>query len=455
MTMAPAGSRSHAALSKGHGRLHKRGSSASSITSPTALSPLPDSHAFTFNRSTTPKVTYEEPWNEPPARLMSTNAPSVKIKPYLRKLSSHNSNSLDLSRPAAENECLAGLGITDEYSHSAADVNFTSMSSSRGRHNRSTSNNSHCSQYSTASSLRPTAQPLPPIYQTTPRSFTPPISRSTPASILCSEQEGEPAFTDDSHRQHHGHTVDPARRSGSISSSNPGVTSPLRINTNSSSTKLGGSYSQSSASLTSPLGQVSRSRSDNIKTTDPTSPSARTSIDRAFSFMRGGRDSPIDPASRAANIRAARQAFMEKEEARERKHDKELNKQAERDSRKQFKQEERAMRKSESHDRVINYPYTQSSRSRSFSDSQNEKSTFGRPSFSSRPSYSGRPSIGGRQPSDKRRSTLGTVPAMSATYDPEKQVSATRAAKGRWLRFVTWFKTRILRITNRVQTGHA
>lgn len=447
--MAPAGSRSHAASSKGHGRLHKRGSSASSITS---LSPLPDSHVFTFNKSATPKVTYEEPWNEPPARLMSTNAPSVKIKPYLRKLSSHHGNSLDLSRPTAENECLAGLGITDEYSHSAADVNF-SMSSSRRHHARSTSNNS---QYSTASSLRPTAQPLPPIYQTTAAgSFTPPISRSTPASILCSEQEGEGAFTDDSHsHRHHGHAFDPARRSGSISSSTPAIAAPLRINTNSSSaTKLGGSYSHSSASLTSPLGQVSRSRSDNIKTADTTSPSSRTSIDRAFSFMRGGRESPIDPAARAANIRAARAAFNEKEEARERKHDKELNKQAERDSRKQFKQEERAMRKSESNDRVINYPYTQSSRSRSFSDSQNEKSTFGRPSFSSRPSYSGRPSIGG--PLDKRRSTLGTVPAMSATYDPEKQVSATRAAKGRWLRFVTWFKTRILRITNRVQTGHA
>jgi hypothetical protein len=30
------------------------------------------------------------------------------------------------------------------------------------------------------------------------------------------------------------------------------------------------------------------------------------------------------------------------------------------------------------------------------------------------------------------------------------EVTRTRAAKGRWLRFVTWFKTRILRMSNRV-----
>jgi hypothetical protein len=148
----------------------------------------------------------------------------------------------------------------------------------------------------------------------------------------------------------------------------------------------------------------------------------------------------VDPASRAASIRAARQAFLEKEEAKERKHDREASKQAERDHRKQFKKEERYRRKSEGHETS----YT--ARSRSVSGSNNEKSTP-------------RPSIGGRQFSDHRLSHSTTMPAFDQSVDNEKasttypEVTRTRAAKGRWLRFVAWFRTRILRMTNRVHMG--
>ena len=92
--------RAHAQGHRGHARLHKRGHSASSsLASP--LSPVADSGAFTFSRSDTPRTTtIEESWPETPhhtatAMSASTNNP-LKIKPYLRKLSSKDANSLDL-----------------------------------------------------------------------------------------------------------------------------------------------------------------------------------------------------------------------------------------------------------------------------------------------------------------------------------------------------------------------
>jgi hypothetical protein len=357
----------------------------------------------------------------------------LKIKPYLRKLSSKDNNTVDLSRPAAENESLAGLGISEYggggYSRSVADVNFTGMNS-RGRHNRSTSNTS---QFSTSSSFqRPTAPYLPPIRQT-PRPYTPPISRSTPPSILGSENEADDIMSDEEFRLRQ-NAYDPARRSGSLSSA-PGVAPALRIHTTGSSTRLGGSYSHSSVSLTSPVAQ-SRSRGDTLRSIDTTSPSSRTSFDKTFNFIRGGggRESPADAASRAASIRAARQAFAEKEEAKERKYTKEAIKQEERIQKKQYKHEEHQRRKSEVSERKDHQ------RSRSVSDS-NEK-TLSTP----------RPSLGGRQYSDHRQAHTRSLPAHVRAVDTEKstvkpKVTKSRAAKGRWLRVVTWFKTRLLRLS--------
>jgi hypothetical protein len=354
----------------------------------------------------------------------------MKIKPYLRKLSSKDANSIDLSRPAAENEALAGLGITD-YSPTVADVTFTGLNS-RGLHNRSTSNNS---QFSTSSSIRPAVPYMPPIRQTS-RSYTPPISKSTPPSVLGSEYDADNMMTDEEYRLRQA-AFDPTRRSGSLSST-PGAAQPLRVNTGGSGIRLGGSYGQSTASLTSPVGP-SRSRGETLKSIDTTSPSSRTSFDRAFTFVRGGRDSPVDPETYKRSVEAARAAFREKEEAKERKYAKEAHKQFEQDYRKQYKKEERDRRKSESLDTA------RTARSRSVSDFNNEKVS------------TPRPSIGGRQFSNQTQTHSRPLPAVLPTVDPEKtgefaypQVTRSRAAKGRWLRFVTWFKTRILRISKRV-----
>ncbi|KAF1937651.1 hypothetical protein EJ02DRAFT_458551 [Clathrospora elynae] len=407
-------------------RLHKRGHSASSaVTSP--LSPVADQGAFTFIRSETPKVC-EESWTEAHGPMLA--APSshpLKIKPYLRKLSSKESNGLDLSRPAAEND-LAGLGISEYgvYSRSIADVTFTPVNG-RHRHNRSTSNTS---QFSTSSSGLPRPTPLPAIRQT-PQPYTPPIAQSSPPSVPGSEHEREDIMSEEELRLRQS-SYDPARRSGSISSAQE---TSLRIHTNTSSTRLAGSYSQSSVSLSSPVGH-SRSRGDTLKSIDTTaSPSSRTSFDQTYRFIRGGRDSPVDPASRAASIRAARQKFEEEQRAKERKYEKEAYKQLERDYRKQQKEESRR-RQSEPLDRTdSNHPRTVSH--------EYEKAP--------------RPSVGGRQYSDHREAHSNSLPKLVSTVDPEKtmassaapKVTKSRAAQGTWLRFVTWLKTRLLRMSGK------
>ncbi|KAH7079906.1 hypothetical protein BKA63DRAFT_230314 [Paraphoma chrysanthemicola] len=409
-----------AQASSNHARLHKRGNSASSVASPR------NSGTFTFNRSETPMTTHEEPWTEP-QRPMPAAIPShqLKIKPYLRKLSSKDNNGLDLSRPAAENEGLQGLGIQEYggYSRSIADVTFTPVNG-RHRHTRSTSNTS---QFSTSSGGYQRPTPLPPIRQT-PQSYVSPISTSGPPSVLGSEREGDDIMSDEELRLRQ-NAYDPSRRSDSLSSV-PGTS--LRIHPNNSSTRLAGSYSQSTVSLTSPIAPA-RSRGDTLKSIDTTSPSSRTSFDHATRFIRGGRDSPIDAASRAASIRAAREKFEAEQRAKELKYEREAHKQAEREYRKQQKKEESQTRKSEAHER------SDYNRSRSVSDAQNEKAP--------------RPSVGGRQYSDHKQPHSNSLPKYVTTVDLEKQsnaapqVTKSRAAKGRWLRFVTWFKTRLLRMS--------
>lgn len=409
-------------------RLHKRSRSASSQPT-SSLSPVADTGAFTFNRTETPQV-IEESWAVlPPMSASSSSlANPLKIKPYLRKLSSKEQNGLDLSRPAAEND-MAGLGIqTTEpsaYSRSISDVSFAPVNG-RHRHTRSTSTTS---QFSTSSNMqRPT--PLPSI-RPTPQPYTSPLSVSSPPSILGSEHEIGDIMSDEEYRMKQ-NAYDPSRRSGSLSSAQG---ASLRIHTNNSSTRLAGSYSQSSVSLTSPIANA-RSRGDTLKSIDTTtSPSSRTSFDHAAKFIRGGRDSPVDAASRAASIRAARLKFEEGERAKERKYEKEAHKQLERDYRKQLKKEDQQRRRSETIDRTE----LKHSRTRTISDSENEKAP--------------RPSVGGRQYSDHKQSHSNSLPKFVATIETEKQmgivpeVTKARAAKGRWLRFITWLKTRLLRMT--------
>jgi hypothetical protein len=218
------------------------------------------------------------------------------------------------------------------------------------------------------------------------------------------------------------------------------LTQAVRCASNNSSTRLAASYSQSSVSLSSPsILPPARARGDTLKSVDTTtSPSSRTSFDHATRFIRGGRDSPIDAQSRAASIRAAREKFEAEQRAKEAKYEKEASKAAERELRKQASRQPQPTKQpptqphkktsSGSHDRT------------NTTEVVDEKAP--------------RPSVGGRQYSDHREAHSNSLPKyVKSTVDVEKAagqgpvVTKRREAKGRWLRFVTWLKTRLLRMT--------
>lgn len=425
-----------------HGKLHKRGNSASAM----GLQPLSPvsvrsadamSSTYGHNMPNSPLSlqsfhSVNDSWDGvmlPPNSASASNKSAPKIKPYLRKLSTKDSNSLDLSRPAAENETLANINLSEVYManyRSASEVPFTPVGGSRHRHRRSTSNTS---QFSTSSSQRPT-QPFKHPMRQNPRPYTPPVGQSYPNSVT--ENEADDILSEDEfhYRQH---IFDPSRRSGSVSSATAPV---LSLHTSTSFTKLGGqSQTNLSVSPAGANGTATRQRGDTLRSFDTavaTSPSSTASFDKVKSFLsfNADRDSPVDPATRAREIQAARAAYREREEAKERKAEKEALKAADRESRRQIRQEERTRRKSECHSRSV---------SRNVS---NEKLP--------------RPSVGGRQYSDYAQTHDLSMPARVETgfhrTEATPAVSKTKAARSTWLTFVTWFRTRIFRLGKKMGT---
>ena len=397
-----------------HGKLHKRNSSFNSLHSP-------DNSTYWFKRNDSPRVTYEEPVLDPLQPAPAVLSSSMKIKPYLRRLSLKDtgSNTLDLSRPTAENESLAGLGIYDYTSSNSASDN-TFSTAGRTRHHRSTSTTS---QFSTTSSLqRPTVPFAQPMRQT-PRPYTPPIAKSRTASTIGTDHSEEAAdVMSEEELQIRQYLSDPARRSTS-NVSTPTIPPPLQIHTSSSMTRLG-SISQTS------LPTTAQSRRNTIRSIDvPVSPSSRTSVDKALNFIRGRED----PVTRQAAIDAARAAFKQEEEAEESRAEKEAEKQREREERKRVKQEERQRRRSDAQERRTR------ARSNSSAIEEFEATSFAGKEYSDlAPVHS---------LSLPAPTTVGR-PASRARTDTD--VSARRAAKSRWLGFLAWFRTRLLRLGRRM-----
>ncbi len=421
-----------------HGRLHKRANSASSVPGPRSPPQSVDGAGVQpFLRTDPPPITYEEEqWTYPaspaaqaPPAPPPPPPPGSKIKPYLRKLSHKDSNTLDLSRPAAENESLAGLGINDygDESRSASDVTFSHVGR-RTRHNRSISNTS---QFSTGSgSQRPTAAYMHPMRQT-PRPYTPPVSY--PTSVVgsdVSDAGADSRFEEETrYRQQ---LVESSLQSRSMSST-PSMASPLQIQTTNLPTILT-NHSQTSFS-TAATGN--RPRRDTIKSIDTTSPSSRTSLDKAFHFIRG-RDSPVDPASRAASIRAARQAYREKEEAKARKADMESLKRQDKQEKRQRSKQEAATPPQQPAPKGAG---TRPARSRTGSGTLlNEKADGGAVQGLDYASFS--PAHTRSLPRTGPPGGLGPVPPERAATG----LSTVKTAKSRWLGFVTWLRTRLLKL---------
>jgi hypothetical protein len=393
-----------------HAKLHKRSGSTSSTAPVVFTMPSPIQHELTQPNSTS---------TTQHARHSSAN----KIKPYLRKMSLRDDDldqgRLDLSRPSAENESLTGLGICDDapaFSRSLSDVSFIPSTRRKASHSRATSGPA---SLVVAGPLRPT-QPFAPLREA-PRSFTPP---ATVSQVDTSDNEAEESvgvLTNDI-RQPDYEPWKP-RRSVSISS-NPAITPLSQTYTAGSLTKLT-SASQSNLSIRSQPSydqiKTGRTHRNTGRSSDyPTTPSARTSIDKAFSFITRTSE-PEDAASRAAAIRAARRAFEEKEAAKDRKYEKEEVKRRA----SVIKKEERTWRKPN--------PRTSMTSNGSNSIVVDEKAVAGADYATQTPAHDLSLPIQGDY----------SGAALTVPHSPPSP-SKTKQAKGGWNRVLAWTRTRLL-----------
>ncbi|KAF2091215.1 hypothetical protein K490DRAFT_54109 [Saccharata proteae CBS 121410] len=386
-----------------HARLHKRVNSASSV--PSARSSLtPELSGNAFQR-----VSEEQ-------SRRSIDGATRRLKPYLRKLSTKDHNSLDLSLPALDSDSPTGLGIRD-YGMPPRTVSDVTFAHAGGRHRHQRSTSSGNSQYSNGSAgLRqaPTSY-VHPMRQT-PRPFTPPGTQSNSTSVHDEDYIAEAGdIMSEDEFMYRRQLFESSRRSGSFSTSAPAAPAPIHTHSTNSITRLG---SQSTTSLSN---LANRQRRDTMKTYESgTSPSSRTSLDKAFGWVRG-RESPVDPASRAASIRAARMEFLEKEEAKERKQEKEALKKQEREDRKRFKLQNRQSE----HDERHSLP--------SLSTLNEKVDTVPGWDYSS-PERPLPAEIQPPGPGPRTRTSTGT------NYHPKRRV------KSRWATFMAWFRTRLLKL---------
>jgi hypothetical protein len=357
----------------------------------------------------------------------------LKINPaYLRKIGIRDPNHINLSKTTVENrKPLEGLGITDMNNmHINIDlIPRREPIDYRTSHQRSTSNTSKSS--ATSGLQRPSVPYMPSIRQSGPP-FTPPVCKSTPASLKGSTEEADTDITptvDDYFWDPE--TVDwtsyvpmSQQRSGSWSDGSAG---PLRILASGSTSRLG-SYSQTSLSLTSPVFS-NKSRGPNASM-DAQSPSTRASLDKALGFIRRN-DSSLDPEDRAAAVRDARRKHKETQSAKARKQKLEADKAREKHAGKGSKPGD--------HD---------ASRPASVAESQG-------PYFPDYVREGGGAATGisygigsdtGDDVFDPYQQQVEEAQWEKSGFGAAPGGKKSRSAMGRWMLFVTWFQTRVYKM---------
>lgn len=190
---------------------------------------------------------------------------------------------------------------------------------------------------------------------------------------------------------------------------------------------------------------VRRSRGDtmrsarSIDTFNTTSPSSRTSLDKAFSRIRGKETDFQDPAVRAASIRAARQAYSERQEAKDNKAETEALKARDKHNRKLEKREARRGRgrldASQQRPRVKS------------TIKDNEKLDYeafqpGRSYEELKPAHTMSLPV----PVGEKAGWEGLSGEARKTGRADSGLSKKKKVKSRYLRFLTWLKTRLLRL---------
>jgi hypothetical protein len=360
-----------------------------------------------------------------------TTKSRTKVKPILRKLTQSEKNSLDLDRPAAEQD---GLGIYDyDYgtvSRSSHDVAFNPSSSRRGYHHRSASGTSQFSTATTGSGPRTGTFVHP--FQQTPRPYTPPLAAAYQDSLRESEHShsNSPALTEDEEQPRHtfhGNSNLSNRNPSATGTASPIIAQPLRIQTKpppASRLALATSHTSLHKSST-----FSPDIASPPETMSPISLSnVRSSMDKGFRLRSR---SEVDTRERALTIQEARRRFQEKEQAKEEKAAREEIRQLEKRNQKEARQIERGHRRSSASEG------TRSKRSRSKSDltMKNDEKT---------------------EPNGFLGRDYNSVPEQTLPYaardgfEPPRRSHTAQTAKKKthsaWTKLMMWLRTRFIRI---------
>jgi hypothetical protein len=344
------------------------------------------------------------------------------VKPILRKLTQSEKNSLDLDRPAAEQD---GLGIYDfgTGSRSAHEVSFN-HATRRGYHNRSTSGTSQFSTATSASGHRAGSFVHP--FQQTPRPYTPPIAASYQNSLRESEHSNSPALTEDEDQLRH-----PLRNTSSLSNNhrtpsltgtttpNPVLSPPLRIQTiqtkQPSSSRLA---RESHTSLQSTLVLSSEFASP----TDTMSPGSavRTSMDRGFR-IRSRSDVNHTPTE---TVQEARRRWNERQQEKDEIAAREEIRALEKRNKKEARQIERGHRRSSASDA------TRAKRSKSDLTMQEKGGVIGH-DYNSAPLQTPPFTVEGLDVPRRSHTTMSTT---------------KKKTHGAWTKLMMWLRTRFIRM---------
>ena len=392
-----------------HAKTHRRGKSATSPTSPTFV---PD-YLLQSSSSIVPASAHADPYASPERK--SSSKSKTRIKPLLRKFTSQENVTIDLSRSAAENK---GLGI---YSSSEINIQPPSAAAKRGFHNHTASGASELST-NTMLSTQHGASYVHPMRQT-PQSHTPPIANSYKTSLESEaptiSTSSDAAFFDSYSRQPSTNTVTtPTPYAPLPSTRRP---PPLHVRTGSAS-RLTSSSQTNLPGTPSSL----RFNTDTITPSDMVSPTARSSLESAFRKRSRSNtaNTSNDPVTQAATVQQMRRQFQEKEAAKELKYQQAEARAQEKEAKRREKRDQSERRTSEKRERK-----------RAQSNAASEKSSFlatseQREAFPAMQGLSQSISLPGSSQQRTRGDTAG---------------SAGKAARSKWSLF--WFRMTTMWLT--------
>lgn len=358
----------------------------------------------------------------PNPRFARTNKAKLpQFRPTLRKTSSDNAPvSSDTPRSVAVPE---GLGIRTDFKRDSEDGDpvptiLARRSISGFHHHRSVSGASQYSVSTTSSTNRPGFQHVHPMRKT-PSCYTPPLSQSYHNSESEPSADTDESSSDTAYPRHS--SLDLIRES--VSSTDTAFQRPqLSILTRDNSLPKFTESSQNSIIGRRSFGHAR----DSSSALEAISPLSRSSLDFGFRSKTRTNTDP-DPISRAATVQAARQAFEEKEAAKNRKYEKQQLKAQEKEQR---RKEKKLLQRYQDADNLADATGSEAPVS--------EKSSEEEPRTSD---------IDPREPSAEQ----GRPAITSPTTGKSKLHPWKTKTRNTWVLFLTWLRTRLFKLTRKLR----